>query len=280
MKFTPLRDCAGSVNVVNIPHRNAVHLFSAHFGNAFAPGLKTDRLDLRRLGSWRENFGPKESTVATESVIRVFLADDHPLLRAGLRLSFHEEGDIRIIGEAENGFSAVEKIKSNPPDVALIDVDMPGLSGIAAIRVLRRTLPKMKIIVFSTYNDVRYIHEAMQAGADGYVLKSVEVLELKRIIRAFHFGETVESAYLINLSIPEAPAVQTGISTLTHREQQILQHVATGKSNKEIADFFCVSTETVKSHVKNIYKKLNLKNRVEATQLAASLNLLSENSLG
>jgi DNA-binding NarL/FixJ family response regulator len=209
-----------------------------------------------------------------DGVIRVFLADDHPLLRAGLRLSFHEENDIQIIGEAENGFSTIEKIKSNPPDIALIDVDMPGLSGIGAIRVLRRTLADMKIIVLSNYNDTRYIEEAMQAGADGYVLKNVEASELKRIVRSFYFGEAMESAYLINLSVAALPVVKTEISTLTNREQQILRQVATGKGNKEIADFFCVSTETVKSHVKNIYKKLNVKTRVEATQMGARLNLL------
>lgn len=218
--------------------------------------------------------------MGTEGAIRVFLADDHPLLRTGLRLSFHDENDIRIIGEAENGFSTVEKIKSNPPDVALIDVDMPGLSGIAVIRLLRRTLVEMKIIVLSTYNDARYIQEAMQAGADGYVLKNVEAGELKRIIRSFHFGEVIESAYLINLSIAEALAIKTEISTLTNREQQILKHIAIGKGNKEIAELFCVSTETVKSHVKNIYKKLNVKNRVEATQMASSLNLFPEINLG
>jgi DNA-binding NarL/FixJ family response regulator len=223
--------------------------------------------------------GVKQENIlmSTEGVIRVFLADDHPLLRTGLRLSFLEEEDIQIIGEAGNGFATIEKIKSNPPDVALIDMDMPGLSGIAAIRVLRRTLSDMKIIVLSTYNEARYIQEAMQAGADGYVLKSVEASELKRIIRSFHSGEEVESAYLINLSVAETPAVKADVSMLTHREHQVLQRVAAGKGNKEIAEFFCVSTETVKSHVKNIYKKLNVKNRVEATKAAASLNLFPEN---
>jgi DNA-binding NarL/FixJ family response regulator len=214
--------------------------------------------------------------MVTEGAIRVFLADDHPLLRTGLRLSFHEEEDIQIIGEAGNGFATIEKIKSNPPDVALIDVDMPGLSGIAAIRVLRRTLKDMKIIVLSNYNETRYIQEAMQAGADGYVLKSVEASELKRIIRSFYLGESVESAYLINLSVAEKPTNQTEISMLTTREHQVLQQLAAGKGNKEIAEFFCVSTETVKSHVKNIYKKLNVKNRAGATMKATSLSLFSE----
>ena len=142
----------------------------------------------------------------TDAGIRVFLADDHPLLRAGLRLSFQDEADIQVVGEAENGFNAVEKIKSDPPDVALIDVDMPGISGIAVIRLLRRSLTAMKIIVLSTYNDPRYVQEAMQAGADGYVLKNVDVSELKRLIRSLYAGEEVESAYLINLAIPVPPS--------------------------------------------------------------------------
>ena len=212
----------------------------------------------------------------TESIIRVFLADDHPLLRAGLRLSFQDEADIQIIGEAENGFNTVEQIKSDPPDVVLIDVDMPGISGIAAIRLLRRSLRDMKVIVLSTYNDTRYVQEAMQAGADGYVLKSVDVSELKRIIRSFCSGEEVESAYLINLAIPAAPHFSAPESTLTNRERNILQLVAKGKSNKEIAALVCVSLETVKSHIKNIYKKLNVKNRVGATRAANKMNLTAE----
>ena len=212
----------------------------------------------------------------TDGIIRVFLADDHPLLRAGLRLSFQDEADIQIIGEAENGFNAVEQIKSDPPDVALIDVDMPGISGISVIRLLRRSLTAMKIIVLSTYNDPRYIQEAMQAGADGYVLKSVDVSELKRIIRSFFSGEQVESAYLINLAISVAPLSQMPELALTIRERIILQHLAKGKSNKEIAAKLCVSLETVKSHVKNIYKKLNVNNRVEAAQAANKMNLMTE----
>lgn len=208
----------------------------------------------------------------TKNLIRIFLADDHPLLRKGLRLSFHEEEDFRVIGEAENGFSAIEKIKSNPPDVALIDVDMPGLSGIPIIRSLRRTELNLKIIVLSTYNEDRYIQEAMQAGADGYVLKCVGASELKRIVRAFYLGEKVESAYLINLAVSSVPKDQCHTASLSAREQQILTHISTGKSNKEIAEIFCVSIETIKSHVRSIYKKLDIKNRVEASQIAVRMS--------
>ena len=124
------------------------------------------------------------------NTIRIFLADDHPLLRTGLRLSLDQQEGVELIGEAEDGFSAVEKIQANPPDVSLIDVDMPGLSGIEAIRVLRKSLPQMKIIVLSTYSDDTYIRESMEAGADGYVLKCVGINELVKIIKSFLVRKT------------------------------------------------------------------------------------------
>ena len=138
--------------------------------------------------------------MSEDRAIRLFLADDHPLLRAGLRLSLSPIKDVKLIGEASDGFSAVEKIQADPPDVSLIDVDMPGLSGIGAIRILRKSFPDMKIIVLSTYNDENYIQEAMEAGADGYVLKSVGLDELVEIVKAFYAGSPKLSPYLVNLT--------------------------------------------------------------------------------
>jgi DNA-binding NarL/FixJ family response regulator len=199
--------------------------------------------------------------------MRIFLADDHPLLRTGLRLSLNQHNDIEIIGEASDGFSAVDKIQANPPDLSLIDVDMPGISGIGAIRILRENIPEMKILVLSSYNDEKYIRDAMRAGADGYVLKSVSTSELVRIIRCFCQGQSIISPYLVNLTLDLKEKEELENSTeaeLTEREREILKCIADGKSNKEISDSLFVSVETVKSHVKNLYKKLNVKNRVEA----------------
>jgi DNA-binding NarL/FixJ family response regulator len=199
--------------------------------------------------------------------MRIFLADDHPLLRTGLRLSLSQQNDIEIIGEASDGFSAVDKIQADPPDLSLIDVDMPGISGIGAIRILRESVPDMKILVLSSYNDEKYIRDAMRAGADGYVLKSVSTSELVRIIRCFCQGQPIISPYLVNLTLDlkekEEPESTTRVE-LTEREREILKCITDGKSNKEISDGLFVSVETVKSHVKNLYKKLNVKNRVEA----------------
>lgn len=210
--------------------------------------------------------------------ITVFLADDHPLLRTGLRLSMDHEADIELIGEADNGYSAVEKIKAQLPDVALIDVDMPGLSGIGVIRVLRKFFPKMKLIVLSTYSEEKYIQAAMDAGADGYVLKSVGIGELVIIIKSFCSGKPELSPYLVNLTSGyDNEKKRTGACgnyKLSVREMEILALIAEGKGNKQIAEILCISTETVKSHVKNIFRKLEVRNRVDAVRIAREKQLI------
>ena len=209
--------------------------------------------------------------------IRVFLADDHPLLRTGLRLSLDQQKDIEFIGEAEDGFSAVEKIQADPPDVSLIDVDMPGLSGIGVIRLLRKSFPHMKLLILSTYNDDKYIQSAMEAGADGYVLKCVGIDELTRIIKSYWTGKPEISPYLVNLTaahVSGKEATSRDSSDLTVREKEVLTAIAAGKGNKEIAVMLYISLETVKSHVKHIFKKFKVKNRVEAARIAIERNLL------
>ncbi|ABA88231.1 helix-turn-helix transcriptional response regulator, LuxR family [Syntrophotalea carbinolica DSM 2380] len=215
---------------------------------------------------------------------KVFLADDHPLLRTGLRMSLSRFADIDFIGEASDGFKAVEKIKQNPPDVALIDVDMPGLSGIAAVRMLRKQYPDMTLLILSSYSDKHFIEEAMQAGADGYVLKSIDINELADLIRAFSCGEHPMSPYLMDLAVDwhaseqeeESPADKDDESDafLTRREQQILSCLAQGQGNKEISNALFISTETVKTHIKNIFKKLEVKSRLEAVIAAKEKKLI------
>lgn len=211
--------------------------------------------------------------------IRVFLADDHPLLRTGLRLSFDHREDIKLIAEAEDGYSAIEMIQTHKPDVSLIDIDMPKLSGVGVIRILRKSFPQMKLIVLSTYNDEHYIEKAMDAGADGYVLKSVKIDELVRIIKSIWSKKKILSPYLVNLTVGYSDFAQKGqdglSAYLTRREKEVLQFIAEGKSNKEISVLLCISPETVKSHIKNIFKKLGVKNRVEATTEARKRRLIS-----
>jgi DNA-binding NarL/FixJ family response regulator len=208
---------------------------------------------------------------------KVFLADDHPLLRTGLRMSLSQHADIDFIGEANDGFKAVEMIKKTPPDVALIDVDMPGLSGVAAIRLLRKQYPDMKLLIFSSYSDRHYIEEAMQAGANGYILKSIDISELVEVIRAFARSEQPMSPYLLDLALEwnNDSAGENGKKLLTKREKQILVCLARGQGNKEISDSLYISTETVKTHIKNIFKKLEVKSRLEAVIAAKERHLIS-----
>jgi len=208
--------------------------------------------------------------------MNIFLADDHPLFRMGLRIALDQEDEMRVIGEASDGFSAVEKIQSNPPDLSLIDVDMPGISGIRAIRILRKAIPEMKILVLSTYDDERYIHEAMLAGADGYLLKCVEVAELVKVIRSVYEGKKIVSPFLVNLATESdtMDAEPVDPITLTPREKGILKAIIEGQSNKEISETLFISVETVKSHIKSIYQKLQVRNRVEAALVAMKKRLL------
>jgi len=209
-------------------------------------------------------------------ISKVFIADDHPLFRCGLRLSLNQKESIEVVGEAENGFHAVEKILKDHPDIALIDVDMPGLSGIGAIRMLRKAIPELKILVLSAHDDDHYVRDSMSAGADGYALKSIDVDALIQIIELFCKEELVLSPYLLNLTVDPVPAGETDPldSPVTTREKEVLKYLVEGKMNKEIADNLFISCETVKSHIKHIFRKLNVTNRVEAVRVTTEQKLL------
>ncbi len=209
-----------------------------------------------------------------QELIKVFVADDHPLLRAGLRLSFTAENGFEYVGEAADGFTAVDKVKVLCPDVCLIDIDMPGLSGIEVIKIIRKTSSKMRIIALSTFKDEKYVKDAMRAGADGYLLKSIGLNDLRDIIRAFYRGEQKISPYLANLALQcdgEEESFQSPLDQLTRRENEVFNLIAEGKCNKDIARNLHISEDTVKTHVKNIYRKIHARNRVEAMRVAIEM---------
>jgi len=210
--------------------------------------------------------------------VTVFIADDHPILRIGLSMYLETQPHIKIIGEADNGFDAVNAINQHPPDVVLMDVDMPGLSGIEAIRVLRKTLPDLKIIVLSTYTKKEYVQEAMVEGANGYVAKNTKIDELVKIIEDFSAGRESHSPYLLNLAVKWRPLQGSGDAdgeyNLTKTEIRVLKNIAEGKTNSEIARIHFVSIETIKTHVQRIFKKLEVNNRMEAVAVARKKNIL------
>lgn len=221
--------------------------------------------------------------MTTADALRLFIADDHPLLRIGLSLALHHEDGVEVVGQAENGFEAIEKIKELVPDVVLLDVDMPGLSGTGALRFLRRMFPDMTILMLSTYNDNNYVRDSMNAGADGYILKSVSVDNLMKIVRGIHSKTQVVSPYLLDLvvepsppppiPVPADPPVEAA-PMLTRREEDVLRCLARGDVNKEISSRLNLSIETVKTHMKSLFRKFNARNRLELVQVARAKNLI------
>lgn len=216
--------------------------------------------------------------MSEERPVTVFIADDHPILRIGLSMYLESQKSIRIVGEADNGFDAVNAITQNPPDVVLMDIDMPGLSGIEAIRVLRKTLPDLKIIVLSTYTKKDYVQEAMSEGANGYVAKNTKIDELIKIIEDFASGRECMSPYLLNLAIkwrrPADGSDGDAEHNLTRTEIRVMKNIAEGKTNNEIAQIHFVSIETIKTHVQRIFKKLEVSNRMEAVAVARKKNII------
>lgn len=208
--------------------------------------------------------------------VTVFIADDHPILRIGLSMYLESKSDIKIIGEADNGFDAVNAIKANTPNVVLMDIDMPGLSGIEAIRVLRKTLPDLKIVVLSTYTKKEYIQEAMQEGASGYVAKNTKIEELAKIIEDLAAGRKCYSPYLLDLAVKWRPSEgEDGEDHgLTKTEIKVLRNIAAGKTNSEIAKINFVSIETIKTHVQRIFRKLEVNNRTEAVAVAREQKII------
>jgi DNA-binding NarL/FixJ family response regulator len=208
---------------------------------------------------------------------RVFLLDDHTVLRQAVRVMLEVEHDIEIVGEAGDGVEGVAGIGRAKPDVAIVDLKMPGMGGLSAIPEIARTSPKTAIIVFTMYNNPVYVYEAMHAGASGYVLKSASKEDLLRAIRAVKQGAGFLQAEvtkpLLRRLVLDARA-EAERSNLTLREIQILEFLAEGKSNKEIASFLSISDETVKTHLKRLYEKLGASDRAQAVAIALRQNLI------
>ena len=207
------------------------------------------------------------------NAIRVVLADDHAVVRKGIREFLEEEGDIQVVGEATDGRSAVEMTLEQSPDVAVLDIQMPGLNGIEVTRCIKAARPGVHVLVLTAYDDDPYIFAALQAGASGYVLKSAPSEELIRAVRAVFRGESaldpaVTARVVKHLSSGKPAGAASMVETLTERELEVLRLAAHGLTNRAIGQQLTISDRTVQGHLANIFDKLQVSSRTEAVLLA------------
>ncbi|MEO8973819.1 MAG: response regulator transcription factor [Ktedonobacteraceae bacterium] len=207
-------------------------------------------------------------------VIRVLLADDHDVVREGLRMFLGIDPELSVVGEAADGEEAVHLAQQLRPDVILMDLLMPVMDGVAAITAIRKALPETEIIVLTSVIENEAVVRAVKAGAIGYLLKDTKAAELRRAIKAAAAGQVQlapqASAFLLRKV--QAPAAH---ETLTGREAEVLQLLAQGRSNKEIARTLQIGEDTVKSHVGHIFAKLGVQSRTQAVLSAMRLGLIS-----
>jgi two-component system nitrate/nitrite response regulator NarL len=197
--------------------------------------------------------------------VRILLIDDHPLFRKGVAQLVSAEAELELVGEANGGPEGIELAQKLVPDIILIDLNMKGMNGIQIVTNIRATGLRSRCIMLTVSNDERDVLAAMKAGADGYLLKDMEPEDLVKSIRHAAQGNVVldwniASILTQALNAPQAPVRPS----LTEREGQILAHLAEGRSNKEIARLLEISDATVKVHIKNLLRKLNMKSRLEA----------------
>ena len=201
--------------------------------------------------------------------IRVLVADDHPVVRTGLAAVIAHEADLELVAEAENGARAVALFRDHQPDVVLMDLRMPAMDGVEAIRTITAQYPAARILALTTYEGDGDIRRALEAGARGYLLKDMLLTEVITAVRAVHRGERV---------IPTAVAVRLAEhppgSDLTERELEVLTLVAHGLANKDVAGVIGRTDETVKVHLKNVFAKLRVDGRTEAVTVALTRGLI------
>ncbi len=211
--------------------------------------------------------------------LRVVIADDQPMMRAGFKAVLESTGDIQVVAEASNGEEAVRAAGEHAPDVVLMDIRMPGMDGIEATR----RLPRQRVLILTTFGLDQYIIEALRAGASGFLLKDAPTQEVVAAVRAVAAGDAVLSAavtrQLLDQVARRLPAAVSqrddALDLLTEREQEVLRMLANGLSNAEIATALVVSEATVKSHVSHLLGKLGLRDRVQAVIYAYETRLIA-----
>jgi DNA-binding NarL/FixJ family response regulator len=214
-----------------------------------------------------------------DNVIRVVLADDHVVVRAGIRQFLEQYPDIQVVAEASNGQEACEILGKQKPDVAVLDIQMPLMSGIEVTRWIRANKLPIGVLVLTAFDDDPYVQAVLQAGANGYVLKTAEPQEIIQGVRDVFNGKSVLDSTLTQKLIAKLAGRENSsiIEPLTERELQILNLTGKGFTNKAIGVQLKISDRTVQNHLANIFQKLNAESRTEAVMRGVSLGLISPN---
>ena len=213
------------------------------------------------------------------SQIRILIADDHTLLRQGIRSLIEDQADITVIGEAEDGHSAVQLAHTLRPNVVLMDIAMPLLNGLEATRQIKREHPEIHVLVLTMYEHEEYFQQVLEAGASGYILKRAAASELLAAIHAVYNGEAVLSPSITRMVLEDYlrmgnKAKDAESDSLTGREREVLQLIAEGKTSREIAEILTLSVKTVQSHRTSLMQKLNLHDRGDLIKYAIQKKII------
>lgn len=209
--------------------------------------------------------------------IRVMLADDHILMREGIKQLLEFDGSIEVIEEASNGEECLYKLKSSQPQVLLLDINMPKMNGIEVLEEIKKQDIDVKVLILTVHNEVEYLLKAVDIGVDGYILKESESAELKKAINFVVNGESYIQPKLIpllNNRLLARDMDKDKIEMLTRREKEVLIAIANGMINKEIANALHISERTVKNHISNIFKKIDVSDRTQAAVFAIKNDLV------
>lgn len=210
-------------------------------------------------------------------MIKVLLADDHSIVRAGLRRIVEESGDMEVIAEAADGREAIQQAHKQLPDVAVIDISMPALDGLEVISQLRNYYPKLPILILTMHEEGQYVVRAIEAGAMGYITKQSAPEQLVKAIRKVHSGSrfvTDEAAEALALRVAKGAHGQSPLDSLSMRELQVLRRLAMGHTNREIARAYHISIKTVDTYRSRLLKKLDLRNNAELSRFAMQNRLI------
>ncbi len=209
--------------------------------------------------------------------IRVMITDDHSLIREGLKQLLEFDGSIEVVGEASNGVECLDKLNECNPEVLLLDINMPEKNGIEVLKQMKTDQSQVKVLILTVHNEMDYLMKAVDIGVDGYILKDSESSELKKAIRAVRDGENYIQPSLIpamNSQLLNRDTDKDKLSSLTNRELEVLVQVANGMFNKEIATNLNISERTVKNHISNIFKKIDVSDRTQAAVFAIKNNII------